>query len=99
MPNIELIGFSQAEVDEDLMPLIRLIIEDMGLIAEAVFTYHGESRTIDYNGNSKPFVRISSTSPTEAGLIAERLQLRMRELDVEVIEIVEFLPGKKPPAV
>lgn len=87
MVNIELIGFSQAEVDEDLMPLIRLIIGDMGLIAEAVFTYHGESRTIDYNGNSKPFVRIYSTSPTEAGLIVERLQLRKRELYVEFLQV------------
>ena len=97
MPNIELIGFPIAEVNDDLLTPIREIISDMGLIADAVITHYEGSRVIDYNGHSQPFARVCSTSLAQATLIADRLQKRLPELDVELVEIAGFKPGEKPP--
>jgi hypothetical protein len=95
MPNIEIIGFENPQV-------IRAKIEELirksmcKVVENAITTIRDESSAQDFNGKSKPYIRVSSTDKTHQDLVAAFINVELG-LDVEWLHLDGFFEGKQSP--
>lgn len=88
MPNIELLGFKPKEAK-------RLVAEIQGSLRpasyrkEVVITTH-TSVVVDFDGEKKPYLRISATDMTMVNDVERRL--RYLDLDIEMAPLAGFVP-------
>lgn len=92
MPNVELIGFSDGEMDHLERQIFKFFREE-AFAKDLVITCSPQSSVTDASGAHQPFVRVYDTNAEQGNAIASALS--DVGLDVEVIHLVAFHPAAK----
>jgi len=90
MPNIEIFGFEKREAGKWEKKIFD-VFQGKPYVGDMVVTIHNNTIVRDMNGDSQPFIRVSSTPNCFIDEILDTISSLM--IDVEHLALERFLPA------